>query len=308
MSQTTSQETKAQNNSSKITIIILAILLAVLAFFAYKNYINNKESEQILTEEKLKIQSELDEKIKELDVAIAENTSVGSELEEAKQNMISFRDSVKNLKALNYSVIRRYKDKLAALEASNKELLYISDSLKVANYNISIERDSAQATVERQATTIEEKVIENDSLITTNIDLSDKVTKGAALHVGNVAVIAMKERSNGQLKETSRASRTDAFRISFKIRANAIAEPGLRKVHIVIQNASGNVLSSVDSFTDISGVDVQYSDSTDVEYNNDDLEVITVTNISEDDLEKGNYYVKVYLENRLLGTSKVNLK
>ena len=303
-----SQESEKRMNSSKITIIILAFLLALLAFFAYRNYQINKESEQNLIQEKLQIQSDLDEKIAELDKAIEENSTMEVELTEARDNIITFKDSVTNLKSLNYKIIRRYKNKLAVLEILNKKLLRESDSLIKANYNISIERDSAEATVIRQTSIIDVKTKVNDSLSVQNIDLNEKIALGAILQVSNVAVIAMRERNNGTLKETTRAKRVDAFRVSFKIKENAIAESGLKKAHIVIQNAAGKIINSVGEFTDMTGLDISYSDATDVDYTNRDLEVILVTNIPEKNLEKGDYYIKVYLENKLLGTTKINLK
>ncbi len=303
-----SQESEKRMNSSKITIIILAILLALLAFFAYQNYQINKESEQNLIKEKLQIQSDLDKKIAELDKAIEENSTMEVELTEARDNIITFKDSVINLKSLNYKIIRRYKNKLAVLEVLNKKLLRESDSLIKANYNISIERDSAEATVLRQTSIIDVKTMVNDSLSVQNIDLNEKIALGAILQVSNVAVIAMRERSNGTLKETTRAKRVDAFRVSFKIRENTIAESGLKKAHIVIQNAAGKIINSVGEFTDMTGLDISYSDATDVDYTNRDLEVILVTDIPEKNLEKGDYYIKVYLENKLLGTTKINLK
>ena len=303
-----SQESEKRMNSSKITIIILAFLLALLAFFAYRNYQINKESEQNLIQEKLQIQSDLDKKIADLDKAIEENSTMEVELTEARDNIITFKDSVTNLKSLNYKIIRRYKNKLAVLEILNKKLLRESDSLIKANYNISIERDSAEATVIRQTSIIDVKTKVNDSLSVQNIDLNEKIALGAILQVSNVAVIAMRERNNGTLKETTRAKRVDAFRVSFKIKENAIAESGLKKAHIVIQNAAGNIINSVGEFTDMTGLDISYSDATDVDYTNRDLEVILVTNIPEKNLEKGDYYIKVYLENKLLGTTKINLK
>lgn len=297
-----------QNNGSKITIIILALLLAALAFFAYQNYVKNKDSEQALLEEKLQIQSDLDEKIAELDKAISENSIISDELTEAKNNIISFRDSVKDLKTLNYKIIRRYKHKLAVLEKANNKLLKVSDSLKIANYQLAVEVDSAHANIERQAVTIQKQHYKNDSLTAQNNNLSDKIAKGSALKISNVSAIAMKERNNGQLKETSRAKRTDAFRTNFKIRENAIAETGTRKVYIVIQDAGGKVLGGVESFTDADGQEIKYTDTTDVDYQNQDLEVITVTEVPENSVQKGDYYIKVYLESKLLGTTKIHLK
>ncbi len=300
--------TTKQNTGSKITIIILAILLAALAFFAYQNYIKNQNSEEVLLQQKLEIQSDLDAKLIELEGAIAENSSMEAELTVAKNNIIAFRDSVQSLKTLNYKVIRRYKNKLAVLEKTNKKLLRVSDSLKQANFSLNIEIDSANANIEKQASTIVRQGESNDSLSAQNTNLSDKVAKGAELIISNVSALAMRERSNGQLRETTKASRTDAFRTSFKIRANALSETGLKKAHIVIQNASGKVIKGIENFTDVTGQEVHYTDVTDVEYNNQDIEVIAVTDVPENSIEKGDYYIKVYLENKLLGTTKVSMK
>jgi len=298
----------SKNNGTKITIIVSTLLLAVLAFFSYQNHIKNKESQSILLEEKLQIQADLDTKIVELNEAIDSNTTMEQELVQARDKIVSFRDSVKNLKTLNFRIIRRYKDKLAILELTNKKLLAISDSLKIANYNISIERDSANATVERQVGTIDTQRQENENLSTQNTDLQKIVNEGSALQVGNVSVIAMKERRNGELKETSRAKRTDAFRISFIVRENSIANSGVRKAHVIIKNAEGDVLSSTETFTDTNGVNLAYSETTDVMYENKDIEVIVVKTITEEKLEKGNYYISIYLENNLLGSTKIYLK
>lgn len=297
-----------KSNSSKITIIILTLLLAVLAYFAYDNYSKNKESEIVLLEEKRNIQADLDKKILDLDKAIADNTSMESELTAARNNIITFKDSVSNLKNLNYKIIRRYKSKLVVLEASNKKLFKTIDSLRIINYNIAVERDSAQAVVERQASTIEVQTQDNQNLSEQNTELSKKISKAATLAIDNVAVIAMKERRGGKLKNTERARRVDAFRVSFKIRKNVIAEAGLKKAHIVIKDASGIVLSSEGTFTDNDGEKIPYTDTTDVEYKNEDLDVILVTTLTEEKLEKGDYYLSVFLDNMLLGSTSIYLK
>ena len=302
------KKTQKKGNSSNVIIAILSLLLLALAFFAYRNYQKNKESEASLLEEKLQIQSDLDAKIIALDNAIAENTSISSELLEAKKNILVFRDSVKNLKKLNFNIIRHYKDKLAVLERTNNRLLYTADSLKRANYALAIERDSAKAKVLEQEIKIADSHKKNDSLLNTNTELTQKIVKGSALRIGNIAVIAMKNGWGDKLKETTRARKTSAFRIKFIVRANSIATSGNRDAYIVIQDASGKVLSPKGSFHDMDEKEIFYSDTTTFEYNNDDLEVIILTKIDEDKLPKGDYYIKVYIEKRLLGTTSIHLK
>jgi len=300
--------TSSKNNGSKVTIIVLALLLAVLAYFSYQNHLKNKESQNVLLEEKLQIQADLDTKIIELNKAIESNTTMEGELTHARDRIVAIRDSVKNLKTLNYKIIKSYKDKLKVLEVTNKRLLAVSDSLRIVNYNISIERDSAKATVQRQIATINLQEQEKSNLAEQNTDLQKTINKGVALQIGNIGVIAMKERRNGELKKTSRARRTDAFRISFVVRENVIAEAGIKKAHIIIKDAAGNTLSSTNTFTDNNGVNIAYSDTTNIEYNKQDIEVIVVTTLTEEKLEKGTYYISIYLENKLLGTDKIYLK
>ncbi len=301
-------ETNKSNKGSKIVIVILAILLAALGFFTYQNNQKNKVSEEALLNEKLEIQADLDAKIAELDVAIADNTSMKDELIAAKSDIVAFRDSVKDLKTLRYQTIRRYKKKLADLEAINNQLLQESERLKQENYALTVEVDSTKAEVERRGQTIERKEYENDSLSNTNFQLQDKIKIGSVLQVDAVKVLAMKEKRSGELKETTRAKRTDAFRIAMIIRANAIAEKGQRELHVVVKDASGKTVSGMDSFTSKAGREITYSDKTMVDYDRNDKEVLLITSIPEDTLEKGIYYVDVYLDNQFKSTGQITLK
>jgi len=301
-------EAQQQKSGSKVIIIILALLLGVLGFFTYNNYKKNQESQEVLMNEKLEIQADLDAKIVALDNAIADNTTIKDELIAARNDIMVFRDSVKELKSLKYQIIRRYKKKLASLEEINNKLLLESEQLKRENYTLTVAVDSAQAEVERRGNTINRKTQENDSLSNQNNDLSGIVTKGAALQVSDVGILAMKNRRGGKLKETSRARKTDAFRINFKIRKNVIAKSGDRLAHIVIKDATGRVVTGVDSFTNNKGEEVVYSDSTVIDYTNEDKEVIIISKVPEKSIEKGTYYVSVYLEKKLLASNKITLK
>ncbi len=301
-------QTQEKKSGSKIIIIILALLLGALGFFTYQNYKKNLESQESLMTEKLEIQADLDEKIIALDNAIADNTSMKDELIAAKNDIVMFRDSVKDLTTLKYQVIKRYKNKLAVLENLNNKLLQESELLKQENYTLTVAIDSAQAEVQRRGTTIDKKTYENDSLSNKNTDLTNTISKGAALQVSDISIMAMKERRGGELKETSRAKRTNAFRIGFKIRENAIAESGDRLAHIVIKDATGKVLSGVDSFTSDSGETINYSDTTVIDYTNTDKEVIIITNIPEKSIDEGTFYVSVYLEKKLLSSGQITLK
>ena len=298
----------SENNNSKIIIIILSLLLLALSVFTYTSLHKKEVKIDSLSEEKLKLQENLNTKIAELDKAMTQNNEFDSQLIEAKEKLVSLRDSIMRLKSIDKNALNRLNLKIATLEKSNRKLLQDVDSLKLVNKNLNIEIDSAKSNIEKQTEIITNKTQENDVLNQKNNHLNETLTKGAALKISDIKAIAMKEKSSGKLRETDVASRTEAFRTSFIIRENAIAQTGNKKAHIVIQNTQGKVIAPVGTFYDQNGTQTEYTDTTDIEYDNKDIEVITITELPAKNLVKGDYFIKIYLENKHLGTSKITLK
>jgi len=301
-------ETNSEKNNSKLIIIILSVLLAALSIFTIFNLNDKGKKIDDLTETKAKIEQELNTKIAELDKSMTNNEEVNMQLNDTKNQLIVLRDSIMKLKSIDRQTFNKLNLRIAELEKTKVRLIKEVDSLKVANVLLGVEIDSAKVNIERQSNVIQTKTTENETLSTQNTGLTEKVNKGAALKISNVKAITLKERSSGKLKETNNASSVDAFKTSFIIRENAIADQGSRIAHIVIQNAAGKIIRPSGTFTDVNGEEVEFSDTTDINYINDDIEVISVTDVQEKSLTKGEYYIKVYLENKFLGSTKVTLK
>ena len=194
----------------KAVIIVLAILLiAALAYTFYKNGEHKKLTDAIV-EEKEEIEVNLDSMIVRYEEAIGQNTSMSNELAFERDRIIALRDSIKGLKATNYSLIRKYRNQIAKLEETNRRLFFMTDSLTNVNELLGIDLDSARVNISKQ-------IAINDTLSMANVDLAEKVAIGSVLKVNAAKVIAMRERTSGKLAETSRARNTDAFRINFTI-------------------------------------------------------------------------------------------
>ncbi len=289
------------NSTNKAIIVILALLL--LGAIGYLFMTNNKlkESNTFLEEEKTEIQNNLDGMIAELDIAISKNNSLSDELKLEREEIVLFRDSIKNLKQTNYSLIRRYKNKIKELETSYQELAVLSENLKVNNQYLTKKIDSVQVFSEGQ------KVI-LDSISVENSGLTEKVAIAAKLQVNSIKAISMKMRNNGNLVETSRASRTDALRISFRIAENLLGEEGEKNAVIQVLNPDGEVVKSIGSTTLTDEVTViDYTDETTVEYIKENLDVILVVDTDRKQMKKGIHTVNVYIDGRWVGASKVTL-
>src|SRR5690606_28741633 len=86
---------------------------------------------------------------------------------------------------------------------------------------------------------------ERDSAVTENIGLQQKVRMGRVLHASNIRLEPIDLRKNGRKEVgTSKAKRTDSFRVTFDIDDNRIAEDGVKDLYLRIICPDGNLLSN----------------------------------------------------------------
>jgi len=290
-----------ENKSNKAILIVLALLLVgALGYIFYSNQEHTKLTNAI-TEEKVEIQDDLKKMVLKYDEAIAQNTEITDELRAERDRIVTFQASIKKLKNTNYSLIRKYRKEIANMQASYDRLSEQVVELTAANSKLTDSLGVAN-------TQILEKTVLNDSLNAQNVELQNTVTKGSVLRVNAINVISMRERNNGQLKETARARRTDAFRVNFRVVQNDIASQGERIALIQILDSKGAVLAEKGTVTFDDGNEVGYSDRTIIDYDNTNIDVISLVELDRKTMAKASYTVNVYLDNRFVGASNITLK
>lgn len=290
-----------KSNNSKVFIFILALLLVgVLAYTLYNNNKHNKLTTEIANE-KLEIEQNLDSMIAKYENAILKKTSLSNELAFERDRIIALRDSIKGLKSINYSIIKKYRKRIAELEKTNQKLFSINDSLIVENKSLIVNLDSVTTKYKKQ-------IAISDTLQLENEELSKKVAIGSKLEVSQIKAIAMKERNNGKLVSTSKSSRTDAFRISFTINKNKIATPENKQVHIQIANSAGKTIASKGKVTLRNELDVAYSDKTQIEYKNQAIDIVSLIEVNRGDVLKGEYFVRVFVDGNFSGSTRIELR
>ncbi len=293
------EETNKSSNN-KVLIIALTVLLFALIGYTFYNNNDHKEATKFLQEEKEQIIGNLTAMEEKYDIAIAQNTSLSDSLSIEKEKIIAFKDSVKDLKKINYSTLRRYRGQVANLKATNDRLLDEVDSLRLSNNLLTEEKDSINTQLVIQTNF-------NDTLVAQNMVLAKKVEIGGAINVENVKVTAMKMRSNGKYTETNKAQKTDAFKVVFRLMENEIATPGDKEAYIVLKNPNGQVINAKGTFVLKNGTEAKYTDQTIVNYENSDLEVVMLVERKGEKYEKGSYPIEVYVDGQLVGSAKLEL-
>jgi len=289
-----------KKSSSKVIVIALAVLLLAVVAYTFYNNSKHKELTDAIEVEKLEIEGNLDNMIVKYEEAIGQNTSMTNELSLERDRIISLRDSIKDLKGTNYNLIRRFRKEISKLEEKNKELFSLNEMLTNENVLLTTNLDSARVNISHQ-------IAVNDTLSIQNLNLSEKVAIGSVLKVSSAKVLAMREKTNGKLVETSRARNTDAFRINFTIAKNEISEQGERQVYIQIVNSKGITVASKGELT-FNEAQISYSDQTIINYLNEAVDVISLVEVDRETINKGFYKVNIYIEDKFVGATQITLK
>lgn len=293
-------ETKS-NNGLKVIAGLLGVVLLATIIYTVSLYQDKKKTTMALTQEKDLVVEDLNSLKSEYDKAILESNATNEELVSARDRIAKYIDSVKTMKA-DIASLSRYRRQVNVLKAEREELLRQVDSLTQSNTLIAMQRDSTFVELEKQT-------VFNDSLVVQNTQLADAVERGSALNLSAFTVDAVRERNNGKLVSTSRANRTDKFKICFTVADNVIAEAGDRQFLVEVLDPQGNVLGGGMTKSSEDGATVSYSKETEFYYENNNLDVCDFINKPSGNFQKGNYMVNVYDDKlKLLGTSKFALK
>ncbi|RMA65798.1 hypothetical protein [Ulvibacter antarcticus] len=290
-----------ENNSGKFKILIgiLSVLLIGLGVYTVSLYNDSKNTVSGLEQQKADIETELESLIANYDEVIQDNELKDKDLLAARERIEILLDSVKKSEA-NVALIGRYKAEISRLKSERKMLFKRADSLIVANQRLALERDSTTNVLTKTY-----KVV--DSVNQTNLALAETIKKGSAINATDLKGDAVIIRNSGKIVDTRRASRADKVRACFTLAPNSIAEKGDRELYVQVINPENNLLGDKTSIT-FDEKELTYSASTNVFYENDELDVCILVNADEDDLVGGTYTINVFDGAKQVATSTMTLK
>ena len=293
--------TENDNNSGKFKILVgvLSVLLIALAVYTVTLFNDNKSKITTLETQKSEIEQELQSLIANYDEVIKDNGLKDKDLLAARERISVLLDSVKDAKA-NISLIERYKVEIGKLKQERTMLFKKADSLIAANQRLAMERDSTNTELVNTRTVM-------DSVSQENSQMSETIKKASVLRAMDLRGEAVIIRNSGKVVDTRRASRADKIRACFTLAPNNVAKRGNRTLYVQVMNPDNNIMGekAVKQFEDENLV---YSASTNIFYENEELDVCILVNASDADLVSGRYTVNLYDGDRQIATTTMELK
>ncbi len=299
-------KSSSSKNNNMMAIVLGILLLGSLVFngiFFSKN-VRLKEDiskcennvDQVV-DEKTQVLAELNSMVTQYDALSSENQTMSAELQ-------SERDKIKKLieQAKNKDwTIGKLKKETETLREIMKGYLHTIDSLNTANQFLTEEN----TTVKTELTGQKEV---NSNLEKEKSSLSEKVKIGSLLHASNIRGTGIINKNSGASKDTEKASRADAIKVTFTLAENKIAPAGNKRVYLRIISPFGAILGEQqdDGFL-VSGNKSIFTQMKDIDYRNQAIETSMVWQVSNP-ITKGDYTIQLYADGVELGSGKFSLK
>jgi predicted RNase H-like nuclease (RuvC/YqgF family) len=299
------QEQPIRKDSNKIYFLV-AVILALLGTNTYLFFKDKKANDRIITvsDEKTRMQTEIDKIEAELDNATSNNLKLSEEMQKEQEIAREKIDELRN--ALKQGQLTQ--GQLAKAQEEIKQLRYFVskysteiDELKKQNQDLTSERNELLSAVDSVSTKANELEKQNE-------ELNTKVQAAAAIKSGNVSISAFNIRNNGKESMVTRASTTDKLRVNFSLVNNPIAEKGIHTLFLRVIDPSGNLIISNNGGMFISDdEELQYSYKTAIEFANDGRSY-TIDWSDAKTYQKGVYTIILYADGYTMGKGSVSLR
>lgn len=290
-----------ENNSGKFKILVgvLSLLLIALGVYTFTLFKDNKTKISTLEVQKADIEKELEGMIANYDNLIEENNLKDKDLTAARERIAVLLDSVKDAQA-NVSLIERYKIEIERLKRERTLLFKKADSLIAANERLLHQRDST-------TTELQHSQIRLDSISDVNKSMGETIYRASIVRATNLRGEAVIIRKNGKVVNTKRSSRADKIRACFTLLPNDVAEKGNRTLYLQVINPLNNIIGEKE-IVQTEDEPFYYSATTNVFYENQELDVCIMVDVADPDLIEGNYVFNVYDGVNKVATTSMELK
>ena len=299
------QEQPIRKDSNKIYFLV-AVILALLGTNTYLFFKDKKANDRIVTvsDEKTRMQTEIDKIEAELDNATSNNLKLSEEMLKEQEIAREKIDELRN--ALKQGQLTQ--GQLAKAQEEIKQLRYFVskysteiDELKKQNQDLTSERNELLSAVDSVSTKANELEKQNE-------ELNTKVQAAAAIKSGNISISAFNIRNNGKESVVTRSSTTDKLRINFSLVNNPLAEKGIHTIFLRVIDPSGNlVISNNGGVFNSDDEELQYSYKTAIEFANDGRSY-TIDWSDGKTYQKGVYTIILYADGYSMGKGSVSLR
>jgi hypothetical protein len=312
-----------ERSSNGIYLIIILLLLAFLAVFAYlysvkRKEFNNCSNENIILKSDMQgmndmmqgyvgnMSNDLKKDFKNMlttyDKLIEKDESKADSLNIQKAQIQSLLNKLNSNKKLSASELYKLRKENETLRGIMRSYVRQIDSLNTLNIKLTSDLDQT-------STKLTETTNERDEFKKEAEEKGEKIKVGSRLQAYGFKSEALRMKLNKTTEPTEKAKNAIQFRSSFTISENSLTNAGNKSVYLQIIGPNGEVFQSSPNykFNSDNGT-MPYSDKKDIDYSNQAVDVTIYYDLKSETAAKGNYKVRVYCDGALIGSDNFSLK
>ncbi len=283
----------------QLLIIVLGVSLIGLSFYTYNFYTNSVNSASQLKRQNDLLKSDLQEMQDDYQKLIESNSNLRTNLKTEQERIITLLDSL-NAMELDFERYRKYRVQADLLKMEKKRLLKTVDSLTQKNRALLSTIDSTKSQIENQRFVA-------DSILEANAKLNEKIEKAAVLQLSGLHTEAVYLKKNRNIYATKKANKAEKIRVCFTVNKNLIVDAGEKTFFIQVINPKNNLMGKKMSKNYKKQI-LYYSESTNLQYNNEEVDVCILMQAQPKNLLEGRYIVNIFDGPRRLASTSFKLQ
>lgn len=291
--------TKSTNNTLLFLVILLCLVVAGLGFYTFNFQKEVQQREAQLISEKANVTKQLEEELSKYSSLIEERNTLKGELKQAQNRLIQLRETLQE-QTLTRSKMQQFQLEIRQLRRERELFMGQNDSLQLETKRLAALQQKNQKALDAATRSL-------DSIQKSNRELSDRLTKGARLTLSNLTARGVIQRNSGKFVITSRASRVEMVQVCFTINDNQLATVGDKTFYVQVLNEQNRMIGVERTQKLTSGEQLTYNTKTTIPYKKTAYTICELV-LPVQQIEEGDYTVKIYQEDGLLLATALSLK
>lgn len=279
--------------------LILGIVSSVLAYNLSEQKNTLLQFKNQMEEEKTVIKEELSELKNNIDTLEFNNERLQNELELSRLEVDSLYATIDQAE-LKIEHLRIYRYKLTKLKDEKNRLLEANDSLTQLTIAM---RD----TLEKRENQIKEYFEVRKMLFNQNLALKAKANKKEEFLLLNSSAVPLRIRKGGKVQVTDRVKRAEKFKVCTAVIPNSNSINENKTVYFKIFNPNKELIGEMIKVK-VKGVYQTYSAKHQFFYQDKNLDICKVIDISPELLIPGEYTLQVFYDGQLHDLSEFTLR
>ncbi|WP_128547878.1 hypothetical protein [Larkinella soli] len=304
------------NGALVAALVIMTILAGVSSYLLYEQKEVSKNQEATIAtrvEELATTRTRLDSISTALDAKIAEVRKLGGDVTDLERVKVQLEKDKAALRRGQRISIAKYEAKIKQYEAFLAEKDTLIAQLQTENQVLTTNNqvlNDENTTLKTVKQTLEDSV---NTISTVNKDLSEKVTRAAALKAQNVRVFALNSRGKQRdaTADEVKAKRVDKLKVVYMLPENPLTKQEEKEVYVRVLDPTGAVVSDMANGSgtfQVNGQEQVYTVKQTVPFTNNNQNVELTYTRGGIPYKPGKYTIEFYSEGFRIGEGSFAIK